>query len=255
MFETDAPLRSYKDIFNKRADAYHQAMLNWPEARNEEFLAALKGLKMTPGMQVVDIPSGGGYLAHYLPDDVQLTHLETSELFRELGYSGSRFPLHLCSIDALPLENASTDIAISLAGLHHTEDNKPLFSELFRILRKGGTCMLADAGEDSPTAQFLDGWLSDHNSMGHEGWYFNRATEQSLRDAGFVDVRRETRRYHWIYSDEAEAGKYCKLMFGVDLATAEEVTQALKSHLGFETLSDGQTGLCWELDFITATKP
>lgn len=252
MFER--PL-SYKDIFNQRADAYHKAMLDWPNARNEEFEAILKKLVVDEQTRVIDIPAGGGYLANYLPKETQLIHLETSELFTELGHSGSPHPLKLCSLDTLPIRDASIDIVLSLAGLHHTEDKTPLFKEIFRCLTAGGKCVIADAGADSPTANFLDGWLSDHNSMGHSGWYLDSSTTDDLTMAGFTGTSKETRQYHWIFSSKEEAGAYCKLMFGIDLASIDEISNALNQYLGFDPLPDGDIGLKWQLDFITATKP
>jgi len=252
MFER--PL-SYKDIFNKRADAYHKAMLDWPNARAEEFEAILENLVFREDTHVIDIPAGGGYLANYLPKETKLIHLETSELFTELGHSGSTHPLKLCSLNALPIQDASVDIALSLAGLHHTEDKTSLFKEIFRCLSAGGKCVIADAGANSPVAIFLDGWLSDHNSMGHAGWYLDSSTTDELTKIGFTSISKETRSYHWTFSSKEEAGAYCKLMFGIDLANIEDIANALNAHLGFDSLPNGNVGLKWQLDFITATKP
>jgi SAM-dependent methyltransferase len=248
------PAKTYQEIFNQRADAYHKAMLNWPRARDQEFLAGLQGLNLVPGATLLDIPSGGGYLASYLPPDINIIHLETSELFAELGHAGSQREFRLCALDQLPIADNSADIAISLAGLHHTENKQPLFAELYRTLKTGGQCVIADAGEGSPTARFLDGWLNQHNSMGHQGWYLNHHTLHQLEACGFGEIRRETRHYHWLYDSREDAARYCQLMFGIDLAQPAEIEQALADSLGFEQKSDGRTGLRWQLDFITAVK-
>ncbi len=250
---------SYQNIFNQRADAYHQAMLNWPDAREQEFRAILQGLDIRAGTRVLDIPAGGGYLAGYLPDNVRLHHLETSELFARLFdqhcHSGSCHPLSLCSLDDLPLPDNSIDIALSLAGLHHTQDKRPLFAELYRCLCPGGTLVLADAHADSATARFLDGWVNTHNSMGHHGWYFDQQTTEQLRNSGFDDIKNENRDYHWCFDSVLQAGEYCKLMFGIDRAEAADVSEALSHELGFDRLTDGRIGLRWQLNFITAHKP
>lgn len=248
------PAKTYQEIFNQRADAYHNAMLNWPAARDQEFLAGLQGLRLEPGMTLVDIPSGGGYLAEYLPAGINIIHLETSELFAELGHAGSQREFRLCSLDQLPLADSSADVVISLAGLHHTENKQPLFTELRRILKPGGQCIIADAGEGSPTASFLDDWLNQHNSMGHQGWYLNHQTLHQLKSCGFTGIQCETRHYHWLYDSTADAAHYCQLMFGIDLANPIEIERALSANLGFEQLDNGKTGLRWQLDFITATR-
>ncbi|CCK77914.1 MAG: class I SAM-dependent methyltransferase [Oleispira antarctica] len=256
MFDTT---ESYQAIFNQRADAYHQAMLNWPEARNQEFLAILQDLPINSATHILDIPAGGGYLANYLPNDIRLHHLETSELFATLFqqhcHSGSQHPLSLCTLDELPEEDNSIDIAVSLAGLHHTKNKQPLFDELYRCLNPGGLFVLADAEDTSATARFLDGWVSDHNTMGHNGWYLNQHTIQQLKNSGFECINQENRDYHWVFNSQLQAGEYCKLMFGIDRADEREVSDALAKELGFDVLNDGRIGLRWQLHFITLRKP
>ena len=256
MFDT---AKSYQEIFNQRADAYHQAMLDWPKAREQEFQALLKGLQIKPAARILDVPAGGGYLANYLPNNVKLHHLETSKLFADLFHqhchSGSCHPLSLCDLDQLPEQDNSIDIALSLAGLHHTEDKQPLFRELYRCLKPGGLLVLADAQEDSATARFLDGWVNDHNKMGHQGWYLNQQTRQQLESCGFECIGHENRDYHWCFENKQQAGEYCKLMFGIDQANSCEVSDALASELGFDEINDGTTGLRWQLHFITVRKP
>lgn len=243
---------SYKEIFNNRADSYHKAMLDWPEARNQEFEAILEGLDIRAQDVVVDLPSGGGYLSWYIPDCV-LHHVETSELFAELCHSKSPYPLHIAELNQLPFADNSVDFVLSLAGLHHTENKTELFNEVFRILKPGGQFVLADAAKNSVTARFLDGWMANHNSMGHNGWYFDQNTEKQLIAANLESIQVEDKNYYWLYDNPAEAAKYCKLMFGIDLAEIDEIEKALHQHLGFEQYGDA-TGLKWQLRFISCFK-
>ena len=253
------PATTYQAIFDQRADAYHKAMLDWPSARDQEFQAILSGLDIIPNMRILDVPSGGGYLANYLPNDTHIHHIETSELFAKLFeqhcHSGSRHPITLCRLDNLPDASNTIDLALSLAGLHHTEDKKPLFGELFRVLKAEGVLVLADAHKDSKTADFLDGWMGQHNSMGHHGWYFSSQDLIDLEQAGFIVTKAENRNYYWCFDSSQQAADYCKLMFGIDLASATEIENALDQLLGFETLANGKVGLHWQLHFITCVKP
>ncbi|MEC8522856.1 MAG: class I SAM-dependent methyltransferase [Pseudomonadota bacterium] len=249
----------YASIFNARADAYHEAMRRWPDARDAEFTTLFKGMSLKTGMHVIDVPSGGGYLARYLPNDVSLHHLETSELFARLfeeeAHSGSIHPLSLCELEKLPEPDNSTDLACSLAGLHHIEDKTPLFKELFRVLKPGGVTRIADAHSDSATAAFLDGWMGNHNSMGHHGWYLNESTLDTLREIGFTDVTAVNEEYHWVFNSEQEAAAYCKRLFGIDLASTEETEATIRELLGFDTLENGQVGMRWSLYYLSAYKP
>jgi hypothetical protein len=115
--------------------------------------------------------------------------------------------------------------------------------------------VLADAEDCSITARFLDGWVSDHNTMGHHGWYLNQHTIQQLENTGFECISHENRDYHWIFENPLQVGEYCKLMFGIDLADEREVSDALAREIGFDELKDDHIGLRWQLHFITVRKP
>lgn len=249
MFDT-AP--SYKDIFNKRADSYHQAMLQWPNARDKEFQALLENLDISAEDKVIDIPSGGGYLSWYV-NQAQLHHIETSETFAQLCHSKSPYPLTICELDKLPFNDDSIDFVLSLAGLHHTETKLGLFQQINRILKPGGRCMLADAKKGSKTAVFLDGWMADHNSMGHKGWYFDSETADELVSSGLIVDKIETKDYHWKFDSVSQAAQYCQLMFGIDQASLKDIENALLEHLG-GTQDSSNFLLNWQLDFISCHK-
>lgn len=246
--------QDYRDIFNQRADSYHRAMLEYPQARDQEFQAVLDMVRFAKDDVVLDYPAGGGYLSWYVPENIKLTHIETSRLFAELGHSRSPFPLQLCECEQLLQADNSVDWILSIAGLHHVMDKLPLFKEFARTLRPGGQLIIADASQGSKTATFLDDWVGSHSSTGHTGSYFNDTTLTELNRAGMALLRLQEKHYHWRFADKAQAARYCKLMFGVDMATEAEVVAALEQYLGFDTMSDG-VGLKWQLQFISCIKP
>ena len=76
---------TYKDIFNKRGKAYHEAMALAPDARKQEFDLILEQAQIKEGQTICDMPSGGGYLQYYLPEfDIDLISVESSREFFEL---------------------------------------------------------------------------------------------------------------------------------------------------------------------------
>src|SRR3954470_22553532 len=77
MFDT------YKDIFNARGAAYHQGMLEQPRAREQEFASILRHAKPRDGQVLCDMPSGGGYLRHFVDADVTFICVETSKAFAD----------------------------------------------------------------------------------------------------------------------------------------------------------------------------
>ncbi|MEC8104279.1 MAG: methyltransferase type 11, partial [Pseudomonadota bacterium] len=100
-----------------------------------------------------------------------------------------------------------------------------------------------------------DGWMGNHNSMGHHGWYLNESTLDTLREIGFTDVTAVNEEYHWVFNSEKEAAAYCKRLFGIDLASTEETEATIRELLGFDTLENGQVGMRWSLYYLSAYKP
>ena len=64
---------TYKDIFDKRGLAYHEAMLKYPHARSHEFESILEQALVQSGQTLCDMPSGGGYIQRFIqPENVKL---------------------------------------------------------------------------------------------------------------------------------------------------------------------------------------
>jgi len=246
-------LLDYKSIFNQRADSYHKAMLKYPDARDEEFQLAIEELTITSQMVLLDIPAGGGYIHKYLPKDIQLRHIETSEVFADLCHSGSPYQIDICELEQLPFDDNSVDAIVSVAGMHHIEDKTAFFAEIYRVLKPSGQFVLADAEESSFVANFLDGWMGQHNSMGHKGWFYDSQMQTDLLQAGLLISKVENKDYGWNFSTIDEAAEYAKLLFGIDQATLEEVAEALEKYLGFNTKKPATFN--WQLQFITGSKP
>lgn len=52
-------MRDYAATFNERGEAYHRAMLEFSDARNEEFGEIIRLAKPQAGQVLCDVPSGG----------------------------------------------------------------------------------------------------------------------------------------------------------------------------------------------------
>jgi SAM-dependent methyltransferase len=249
---TELPIE-YTDIFNQRAGSYHFAMANWPLARHQEFDALLQYTNFKTGQQILDYPSGGGYLSRFVPHDIQLTHIESCETFERFCRLNSAFDSELSKQGKLPKPDNSIDWFLSLAGLHHESNKQGLFTEISRVLKPGGQLVIGDASQDSKTALFLDEWMGQFNPMGHHGQYFNKVTLQELEDAGLTVKSVREEKYHWVFKSKQQAAHYCQQLFGISLATVQQVETALDRYLGFENLKNG-IGLKWQLQFIHCQK-
>lgn len=250
MFEPD----SYRDIFNRRAASYHHAMATWPRARDEEFRTLLSLADIGPGHSVADLHSGGGYLSWYLPAATALYHLETSPVFAGFGRSGTSHPIVLIDEQRLPFADGSIDRVLSLAGLHHIEDKRPVYREISRVLKPGGIGVIADAHRDSNVTQFLDRCVHRLNPMGHRGDYLGPDTDRELAHCGLRVLGSELREYHWRYANAGDMASYCRHMFGMSDASEAQVEQGIEQYLGFRR-EDGEVKMNWNLYFIKLLKP
>lgn len=244
----------YSDIFNARAASYHRAMRNQPCARDREFQIAVELAGLQAGQWVVDIPSGGGYLAAYLPVDCALLQIEASEVFAQLNPEGLKHATLVASQFQLPLKPNSMDCVISIAGLHHCQDKRGIFKQLFRVLKPSGSVVLADVQSESSEAAFLDTFVHAHNSMGHQGLYLDASTAGELREAGFAIDSDQVEGFRWNFESEDVMAVFCKDMFGMDRATSERVAEGIARYQGYETIQ-GVVCMNWKLRYIRANKP
>lgn len=244
----------YRDQFDRRGGRYDDAMQRWPEVRREEFAFVLALARPQAGEVLVDVPSGGGYLAGHLPAGVSLVAVETSRAFHrqcvERGVDARFGELH-----ATGLPDGAADVVVSVAGVHHEADHGRLFRECHRILRPGGRLVVADVAEGSAQATFLDGFVGRHNGTGHDGVFLDRAVADRARSAGFGSVRVVEGTYHWRASDEGELAAFCLGLFGLEGVGVAEVAAELRSGPGIDVLADGSVGLRWALRAVVAQRP
>eukprot|EP01006_Ploeotia_vitrea_P066174 TRINITY_DN94461_c0_g1_i1.p1 TRINITY_DN94461_c0_g1~~TRINITY_DN94461_c0_g1_i1.p1 ORF type:complete len:254 (+),score=24.70 TRINITY_DN94461_c0_g1_i1:59-820(+) len=244
----------YKDIFNHRGKHYHAAMRQWPQARRHEFANIVQRAAAQPGEVVCDLPAGGGYLADHFPQNSLISIETAEEFFREVSHNGKK---HLCeTLWDSPVEANSVDIAVSLAGIHHIEDKTLFYRELNRILKPGGRAVVADVFAGTDTAKWLNTFVHEHNTMGHDGIFLNKDTLSQLEAAGLEVVADEQVSYSWDFDTFSDLTQYCTLLFGIDKATPAEVEAGARKFLGVvESEEDPKVKMNWSLYFITLRKP
>lgn len=246
-------MQSYTDLFDTRGAPYDRAMQRYPDARRAEFLQVITQANITPGMRVGDVPSGGGYLRSYLPDGAIWEGHEPCSSFGHHSAGereGTSSPLL-----PLPWDDASLDAVVSLAGIHHLEDKSALFSDIYRVLKPGGQFVLSDVAEGSPPALFLDGFVDQYNSTGHDGRYLGQHTLDALNIAGWAITSYDMQNFTWNFSDRDALGDFACLLFDICKSTPLATAQAIEQNLGIEETSDGQIGMNWSLMTILCTKP
>jgi SAM-dependent methyltransferase len=228
-------------------------MTLYPQARQEEFRLVSQLAEVKDGQIVCDLPSGGGYLDDFLPSTAKVLHVETSDVFAKLCRLNGRSNIMLSALDSVPFQPHSVDRVISLAALHHVADKPSLFRECYRILRRDGMFCIADVWAGSTVADFLDGFVNDHNSLGHKGAYIDAGTAAQLREAGFTIERHSMATFPWRFESIEAMTRFVQLLFGVDRASESEIVHSVDKHLGFWP-GRHRAYVTWELSLIQAVK-
>lgn len=245
-------MKSYQDLFEVRGSSYDLAMRQHPGARAAEFQQIVERANLSAGMHVADVPAGGGYLRAYLPGHVVWSGHEPCTSFQAEVCAST--PLAHQQLLPLPWHDHSMDVVISLAGVHHIEDKRALFSECLRVTKPGGMLALSDVAAHSDVALFLDQFVDAHNSTGHRGTYLDQRTLDELEESGWTVHTNESVRYHWCFEDHVGMADFCRKLF--DLRNTSDVTiqKAIEKRLGIDKLPSGRLGMRWSLMTITARK-
>jgi len=246
--------QSYEQIFSKRADAYQKAMELYPNARDREFQLAVEAADIKTGEVICDAPAGGGYLRAYLPDDIQsYLAVETAPDFTVHCPMGENDRTVQSPLDQMDLEDNSVDVCINLAGSHHLQDKTTFFHEAARILKPGGRFVIADAQTGTSADRFLNQYVNQNNSMGHEGMFLDENTAEEISTCGFTIRTDKLINFPWSFESRDDMGVYCKLLFGIDLAIPENVVKAIDGLLGYIP-GPGKVNMAWNLRYIMAIR-
>lgn len=158
----------------------------------------LQGLRLSPGMIVLDFGAGGGWLSRWLSQlgcrmillDVAPTALKIArEAYRRLPPIGDVPPPSFVAFDGrtIPLDDGSIDRIICFDAFHHAVDPGGVLKEFGRILKRGGLAAFAEPGpghSKTGKSQF---------EMRHFGVIENdidmREIWRFAREAGFTDIK------------------------------------------------------------------
>jgi SAM-dependent methyltransferase len=238
--------QSYTQIFSNRAESYHAAMVDLPHARDAEFEAVLEPLRGAAEGLVCDMPAGGGYLANYVPPQLSYVGVEPVEAFAASAVKRASGSTLNAPMTAVPLASGSVDFVVSLAGLHHEPDLSTVFAEIRRLLKPGGRVVLADVSVGTGPAQFLNGFVDQHNPEGHDGRFLDETTAGLLEQARLTVVDDRQVEVPWLFDSHNEAGAFCEKLFGIYGLPAEQIAQAMDEDIGFDG-DNGRLRLKWTL--------
>ncbi|MEM4389589.1 MAG: class I SAM-dependent methyltransferase [Candidatus Micrarchaeia archaeon] len=156
------------------------------------------------GARVLDVGMGPGQLPIALArkrPDLKIVGMDISPdmvaIARENALkSGARVNFLQGSASALPFPPSSFDLVFSTLSLHHWREPEKAFSEIRRVLRKGGKVVVWDVAADAPQCAYdrlriRYGWLRTLLFLLHrftEPYYSKKEAAELARKAGFSSL-------------------------------------------------------------------
>ncbi len=236
---------NYANIFERRGQQHAEAFRKFPNAVAEECASLLSLAGIKPGESVLDVPSASGFLSRYVKlPGIRLSAVDPSPVLHALCKEVVA-DSYCAPMDALPFEANSFDLVLCLAGLHHEPKLLESFLEVRRVLSRGGRFAIAEVEENTGPAAFLNGFVHENSSIGHEGSFFNQRYREALSLAGFDIVLDRLASYHWRFASVEDMTTCLALMFGIDRASPESIEAAIRSTLGVDFHPDGFVDMRW----------
>jgi len=140
--------------------------------------------------EVLEVGAGTGLnLAHY-PPDVRLTLLEPSAAMRKsLAARAGEHTVVAGRAEALPFEDGQFDAVVSGLVLCTVDDVTQALSELFRVLKPGGTfAFIEHVGGPERWRRVVQAGVEPVWRVLARGCRLTRDTEQAIAQAGFETV-------------------------------------------------------------------
>lgn len=196
---------------NRTAEEYFARLDNWDHHMAKPFASAvetpailinvavlLEGLRLHPGMTVLEFGAGTGWLSRMLTQlgaasiltDVSPTALKIAEqLYERLPVIGERPKPRFIPFDGrrIDLPDESVDRIVTFDAFHHVTNTQAILGEFARVLRPGGIAAFAEPGPNhskSPQSQYE---MRTHGVV--ENDVDIAAIWAAARNAGFTDIR------------------------------------------------------------------
>lgn len=150
---------------------FDEVASRWDEMRQRFFgegvrRASIAAARVGPGMVVVDVGIGTGFLAEAALDaGARVIGIDISDAMLDQArskFANRPFEARRADGDRLPLEKGEADAVLANMVLHHAEDPAAAIREWAQALKPGGTLVITDA--DTHTHEWLrteqhDRWL------------------------------------------------------------------------------------------------
>lgn len=151
-------------------------------------------LHIQPNNRILDLGTGTGYVSLEIAKRYRSTQVigldiveRTLEVNRKKAVEQNLNNISFVSYNGMdfPFEDSFFDIIVTRYALHHFPNIEHTFSELARILKKGGRLMIADpTPNENDTSRFVDAYMK-MKPDGHIKYYTKDELEKFAENVGF----------------------------------------------------------------------
>jgi len=252
-------MNDYDKRFKNKFNSYIYAQLNFPNVMKHEFETALELCKDKLQKKVdyelvfVNIPAEILFERYLFdlsfPNKVEYIPFEFSKEFASL----SNF--RQTNINHIDMPDQSVDIIMSIASLHHftIEERLIFYKECRRILKPDGVFIIGDVLKGSKQDIWLNQFVNEYNSNGHNGIFFEENEKLSLQEAGFK-VEIQHKQYTWNFDSTTSMCEYCINLFGLNkINSSSFLLKYLYQYLQYNINDDLTCEFPWSLIYFKST--
>ena len=219
-------------------------------ARQGELDMVTNAMPRVHGAVIADFACGDGYLAKHLArtkPDASVVAIEVSgDLLQNLRAARVVECAQVANLCALPFQSGRFDVVVSLASMHHVAHKKRVFAEVARLLRTGGSFVIADVADGTPTQAFFDDVCASYCFTGHDFDFIDTSWIAQLgAKTGFALDHAEVVQTPWRFDTKDHLIPFVRGLLGLDIEDSL-LDEKLREHLAVTT-RDGAWYLAWEL--------
>lgn len=228
----------YSNIFRHRGRSYDLAMNNYPDARDNEFNALFARCPILSNETILDIPSLGGYLKKYCPQESTVLSLDFAESINNISVVSPYEKWNISNVDRI----------VCLASIHHIEKLDLFLDNISLHIKNKGFIHLADVSTYSNISKFLDEFVGKYTSTGeHKGLYYDWNQIQFPKKLSVLNI--SNIECPWIFDSINDMINYCKLLFDLQNVSNSEMLDNIEKYVGYIE-KNNSVYLNWHLTYI-----
>lgn len=246
--------------FDIRGELYDLAHRIAPRARQEELEVLRELAEPRPGERTIDIAAGSGFLTEALQQWTGEAPYALDPSREQLALLHQRVP-RATPLLGLPDDPGlfarrsmpAFDLATSLGGLHHVDDQATMFANVAKVLRPGGRFVFGDVSAQTTVARHFDEHVATVCLTGHTArWLSSASLPDLIRGTGLQIQLAQVRVLHMRFDSDLQMALFFKGLHAYDVSP-DEIVQHLAKTLGV-TAQRGQLCLQWPLLFAVLRK-